>query len=132
MNINPLRVFNQLPLLGLRVGEFDDTGGNGEKLRQLRGAETPRPCNDLEALVVRPDGDGLNQAVVFDGLGKFVQLRLIEGAAGVGGGLMNGVNGKKLKGAAVLHDALLGLGLAVAVAERTRFPVSAPLAENLG
>ena len=74
VDINPLRVLDQLPFLGLCVGEFDDPGGNGEKLRQLRGAEAPRSGNDLEALVVRPDGDGLNQAVVFDGLGILWRL----------------------------------------------------------
>jgi hypothetical protein len=34
-----------------------------------------------------------------DGLGKLLQLRLLESLAGVGGGLVNLVNGDVLKGA---------------------------------
>ena len=88
MNVDPLEFSTNCHSSGLRVGEFDDTGGDGEKLRKLRGAETPGSCDDLEALVVGPDGDGLNQAVVLDGLGKLIQLGFIEGAAGVGGGFV--------------------------------------------
>ena len=55
----------------------------------MRGAVASGSCYDLEAFVVRSHSEGLNQAVVPDGLGKFVQLGLIEGAAGVGGGFVN-------------------------------------------
>lgn len=48
-----------------------------------------------------------------DALGKFLQFALLEGLAGVGGGLVNGADGKELECAAILHDALLGLGLVV-------------------
>ena len=50
----------------------------------------------------------------------FLKLRLIEGAAGVGGRFVDQVDGEILECAAVLHDALLGFWLAVAVVERTR------------
>jgi hypothetical protein len=68
----------------------------------------------------------LNEVVLPDAFGKFLKLGLIEGAAGVGGRFVDQVDSEILECAAVLHDALLGLWLAVAVVERTRFPVSAP------
>ena len=104
VNINPLAVLDQLPFERLGIVNLDDAGGNGEKLRQLRGAETPRSGDDLEAFVVGPDGDGLDEAVLPDALGKFVQSGLIEGAAGVGGGFVDGVDSEILECAAVLHD----------------------------
>ena len=39
-----------------------------------------------------------------DALGKLLQLGFVKGAPGVGGGLVNGVDGEVLKCAAVLHD----------------------------
>ncbi len=64
----------------------------------MRGAVASCSRNDLEALVIGSHSEGLNQAVVLDGLGKLVQLGLIKGAAGVGGGLVNLVYGEKLEG----------------------------------
>ena len=46
-----------------------------------------------------------------NGLGKFFQLVLLEGLAGVGGGLANLVDGDELEGAAVLHWVLSLSGL---------------------
>ena len=43
-----------------------------------------------------------------DALGKLLQLAWLERLAGVGGGLMNLVDGDVLEFAAVLHGALLG------------------------
>ena len=103
VNVLTLAVFDQLPFERLCVVDIDDAGGNGKQLGKVRGAVASRSCNDLEALVIGTHSEGLNQAVVPDGLGKLVQLGLIEGAAGVGGGFVNGVDGEKLECAAVLH-----------------------------
>jgi hypothetical protein len=54
-------------------------------------------------LVIRSHGDGLNQTVVLDGLGKLPQLGFVKRLAGVGGGLVNLVDGDELECAAVLH-----------------------------
>ncbi len=91
MNVNALAVLNQLPFERLGVVDLDDTGGNGKQFGKLGGAITSGSGDDFEALVIRPNRDGLNQAIVLDGLGKLVQLGLIEGAAGVGGGFVDGV-----------------------------------------
>ena len=50
------------------------------------------PCSgdDFEAAGVGPDGDGLNEAMLPDALGKLFQLALLEGLARVGGGLVYG------------------------------------------
>ncbi len=42
---------------------------------------------------VGADGDGLDDAVVPDALGKFQQRDLLEGAAWIGGGFVNGIDG---------------------------------------
>src|SRR5579875_1082345 len=42
-----------------------------------------------------------------DALGKLLQLAWLEGLPGVGGGLVDGVDGERLEWAAVLHGALL-------------------------
>jgi hypothetical protein len=53
----------------LGVGEFNDTSGDGKQLGQLSGTVTPRSRDQLEALRVRTDGDGLNEAVLSDAFG---------------------------------------------------------------
>jgi hypothetical protein len=68
-------------------------GGNGKQLGKLRGAVVSGSRDNLEALVIRPYRDGLNQAIMLDGVGKLVQLGLIERPAWVGGGLVNGIDG---------------------------------------
>ena len=45
----------------------------------------------------------MNEAIVLDALGEFPELGFIERAAGVGGGLVYGVDGEELKCAAILH-----------------------------
>ena len=42
-----------------------------------------------------------------DAVGKLIQLGFIEGLAGVGGGFVDGVDGKELELAAILHDGAL-------------------------
>ena len=79
-------------------------GRNGEELSKLRRAESSGPGHDLEAKCVGSDGDGLDEAVVADAVGKFGQFGFIEGPAGVGGGFVDGVDGKELELAAVLHE----------------------------
>jgi hypothetical protein len=37
-------------------------------------------------------------------IGEFLQLAFIEGAAGIGGGLVDGVDSEVLECAAILHD----------------------------
>ncbi len=63
----------------MRVGDVDDSGKNGEKLGNLSGAATSGSCDDLKALVVGANGDGLNQAVVLDALGKLIKLGVVKG-----------------------------------------------------
>src|SRR5579871_2294927 len=104
MNVYALRIFNQLPFLRLGVGEFNDTGGDGKQLRQLSGTVTPRSRDQLEAFRIGANGDGLDESVLSNALGQLVQLTFIKSAAGVGGGLMDGVDSEVLKCAAVLHD----------------------------
>ena len=109
VNVDPLAVLDQLPFKGLRIVNIDDPGGKGEELGELRGAEAPCPCDDLESFGVGPYCDGLDEAVRADALGKLLQFGFIEGAARVGGGLVDGVDGDVLEFAAVLHVlALLG------------------------
>ena len=84
-------------------------GREVKTVRQAARRGNALPCDDLETVGVRADGDGLNEAMLPDGLGKLFQLGLLEGLAGVGGGLMNLVDGDVLECAAVLHGALLGL-----------------------
>ena len=103
VNVNTLAVLDQLPFERLCVVDLDDTGGNGEKLRNLRGTEASCSRNDLEPFVVGSDGDGLNEAIVLDALGEFSELGFIECAAGVGGGLVDLVDGEELECAAILH-----------------------------
>jgi hypothetical protein len=67
--------------------------------------------DDLEALVIGSHSDGLNQPVVLDGLGKLVQLGFIEGAAGVGGGFVNLVDGEK-PGMVLAIEPMINLGSA--------------------
>ena len=50
VNVAPHEVFHQLSLQRLCVGKLDDADGNGCGLGDLRGAITPRPGNDLEAV----------------------------------------------------------------------------------
>ncbi len=50
MNVDALRVLDQLPLKRLGVVDIDDAGGKGKQLGKLRGAEASRSCDDLEAV----------------------------------------------------------------------------------
>jgi hypothetical protein len=104
MNVDALRILDQSPLQTLGVVDLDDAGGDGEKLCQLRGAEASRSRDDLEALRVRSYGDGLDEAVLPDAFGEFVQLGFFKRPARVGGGLVDGVESEELECAAVLHD----------------------------
>ena len=88
----PAGCFDQLPFERLGVVDIDDAGGNGKQLGKVSGAVASGSCDDLEALVIGSRGERLNQAIVLYGLGKLVQLGLIEGAAGVGGGFVDGVD----------------------------------------
>ena len=103
MNVDALAVLDQLPLKGLGVVDVDAPSGNGEELRKLCGTEASRSCNNLGGSGVGPYGDGLDEAVGADALGQLLQLPFIEGAAGVGGGLVDGVDGHVLEFAAVLQ-----------------------------
>ncbi len=107
VNVHPLRVLDQLPLQGLGVVDIHDAGWHGEEFGKLRGAEPSGSRHDLEALVVGSDGDGLDEAVMPDAVGKLGQLRFIEGLTRVGGGLVDGVDGEELELAAVLHNGAL-------------------------
>jgi hypothetical protein len=49
----------------------------------LRGAEAAGTCDDLEAIGVGTNGDGLDEAVLPDALGKFLKFRLLEGLTGL-------------------------------------------------
>ncbi len=110
MHVNPLRVLDQLPFQSLGIVDLDDTGRHGEELSQLRRTEASRSGHDLEAIAVGPHGDGLDQAMLPDALGQLVEFGFLEGAAGVGAGFVNGIDGEVLEGAAVLHlSALLEL-----------------------
>ena len=102
-----MRIFDELPFHGRCVVQFDNASGNRKQLRKLRGAETSCARNDLKTVGVGPDGNGLDEAVLSDALCQFLQLRLLEGEAWVGGGFMNLVDGDELECAAVLHGALL-------------------------
>ena len=103
VDVDPLRVLDQLPLQRLGIVDVDDACGKGKQFCKLCGAEAPCACDDLTTLRVGTDGDGLDEAVGADGLGEFAQLAGIEGAAGIGGGLVDGVDGDVLEFAAVLH-----------------------------
>jgi hypothetical protein len=69
MNVDALRILNQLPFLGLGVDELNDTGGDGKQLGQLSATVPPRSCDQLEAIRVGPHGDGLDAAVMPNALG---------------------------------------------------------------
>jgi hypothetical protein len=98
VNVHTLGVFDQLPFHRRRIAQFDDAGRQGKDFGKLRRTEAAGTCDDLEAFFVRANGDGLDKAVLPDALSKLVQLRLLEGLAGVGGGFMDGVDGKELAG----------------------------------
>src|ERR1035437_4416567 len=104
MHVDTTCVFNQRPFKGLCIGEFDDAGGDGEKLCQLRGAEASRSRYDLEAFRVWAHGDGLDEAVLPNAFCEFMQLGFFKRPARVGGGLVDGVESEELECAAVLHD----------------------------
>jgi hypothetical protein len=97
-----------LPFKSLCIVDFDDAGGDGKQLGQLRRTVTPRSCDQLEAFRVGAYSNGLNEAVMLDALGKLQQLAFVKSATWICGGLMDGVEGEVLECAAVLHDCLLG------------------------
>ncbi len=74
VHVDALRVLDQLPLKRLGIVDVDDAGGKGEELRKLCGAEASCSRNDLEAFRVGPYGDGLDESVGADALGKLLQL----------------------------------------------------------
>src|SRR5882762_122561 len=59
MDIDALRVFDQLPFLGGHIIQFNDASGNGEEFRKLRGTETTRTRNDLKAICLRTNSNWL-------------------------------------------------------------------------
>ena len=103
MDVDALTVFDQSPFQGLPVGELDHAAGKGEEFGKLCGAEPACSGHDLEAVAVGANGDRLDEAGLPDALGQFVEFGFLEGLAGVGGGLVNLVDGDELEGAAVLH-----------------------------
>ncbi len=70
----------------------------------LRDTEAPCSRDDLEAFGVGAPDDRLDEVVGADGLGKLLQPEFIEGATGIGGWFVDGVDGKVLEFAAVLYD----------------------------
>jgi hypothetical protein len=69
MDIDALRILNQLPLHRGGVVQLYDAGGERKQFRKLGRAKAPCPCNDFESAGVRTDGDGLNQTMLPDRLG---------------------------------------------------------------
>jgi hypothetical protein len=65
-----------LPFQRLRVVDLDDTGRNGKQLGKLGGTVASGSGDDLEALVIGSHGDGLDEAVVLDGLGIMLRWPL--------------------------------------------------------
>jgi hypothetical protein len=63
---------------------------------KLCGTEAPRTSDDLVTIAVGPHGDGLNDPLRSQTFGKLGQPGLIEGAAGVGGGLVDAGEGDGL------------------------------------
>jgi hypothetical protein len=80
MNVNALTVLDQLPFKGLLVGELHDADGNFVHLGKVGGTEASRSCNDLIAVAVGPNCDGLDESLGAETFGKLGQLRFIEGA----------------------------------------------------
>jgi hypothetical protein len=76
VNIDPLRVLDQLPLQCLGVVDINDASGNRKQVGKLRGTKAPGSRDDLKAGVVGPDGDGLDEAVGADALGLMFRKRL--------------------------------------------------------
>ena len=76
VNVDTLRVLDQLPFKCLGVGDIDDAGGERKQLGKLCGTKASGSCDDLKAAGVGPDGDGLDQAVGADGLGLMFRKRL--------------------------------------------------------
>ncbi len=107
MDVDSPRVLDQLPFEGLGVVDLDNAGWDGEGFCKLCRTVAPRSRDQFEAVRVGAHGDGLDEAVVPDALGELLQLALLERAAGVGGGLVDGVDGKVLECTAVLHWAAL-------------------------
>jgi hypothetical protein len=67
---------------------------------------------------------------MLDALGKLLQLAFVKCAPGVGGGLVNGVDGEVLKCAAVLHDCPPWAGWTRVVVGAGRPEPSALVGEN--
>ena len=84
------------------ICEFNDAGRNGELLGQQGSTVASCSGHDLKAFVVRSDRDRLNESVLPDARGQFLKLDFVEGAAGIGGGLVDGIDGKILECAAVM------------------------------
>ena len=88
VNVAALEVFNQLRLQRFGIGEVDDADGHGRGFGHLRGAETPRSGDDLEARSrERPHQQGRENALGADAFGQFLQGVVLEDAARVGLGL---------------------------------------------
>ena len=105
VNVAALEVFNQLRLQHLGIGEVDDANGHGCGFCHLRGAVTPRSCNDLEALLVqRSHKQGRENPLCADTVCQFLQGCILEDMARVGGGLGKDGEGKV---------AVLGCGVGV-------------------
>jgi hypothetical protein len=88
VNIAALEVFNQLRLQHFGIGHVLDADGHGCGLSHPRGAVTPRSEDNLEAdLISGTDKQRREDALAADGVGQFLQARLLEVTARVGGGL---------------------------------------------
>jgi len=83
VNIYSLAVLYQLPFERLRVVDVDNASVQRKEFRKLGSTEAPCSRDDLETFRVGAHGDGLNEAIAADAFAKFVQLGLIEGAAGL-------------------------------------------------
>ncbi len=82
-------------------------------------------------MVIGSHRDGLNHAVVLDGLGKLPQLGFVKRLAGVGGGLVDCVDGEKLSPLGRMHgssyiDCPVREPIQPAPQPRTPAPKSAP------
>jgi hypothetical protein len=61
-----------------------DANGNGRNLGDLRGAKTPCPRDNLEALLgERPNEKRRENALAADAVGQFLKSRIFEDAAGL-------------------------------------------------
>jgi hypothetical protein len=80
-----LRILYDLDFDHLLVGQVEDADGHLGQLRDLCRTEAPRSRDNLEALIVGPHGDGLNEAVSAQALGQLGQFKRLKRPAWVCG-----------------------------------------------